>query len=119
MGFFSEFSKALNGDESGERYAVAGHAVTCPHCGSHRFFESSALLDGRAGSFIGLEWAGDSAVTLICATCGHDKMVPGTNLSGDKKGPGSNLSQTSRPISPRSAGMPAISWCSGVSTPFP
>lgn len=35
------------------------------------FFESSALLDGRAGSFIGLEWAGDSAVTLTCATCGH------------------------------------------------
>ncbi len=71
MGFFSEFSKALNGDASGERYVVAGHAVTCPHCGGNRFFESAALLDGRAGSFIGLEWAGDSAMTLICATCGH------------------------------------------------
>lgn len=71
MGFFSEFSKALNGDESGERYTVSGRAVTCPHCGGQRFFESSALLDGRAGSFAGLEWAGDAAVTLTCARCGH------------------------------------------------
>ena len=71
MGFFSEFSKALNGDDAGERYTVAGHSVTCSHCGGTRFHESTALLDGRASSLFGVEWAGGSAVTLTCATCGH------------------------------------------------
>lgn len=71
MGFFSEFSKVLNGDDAGERYTVAGRPVTCPHCGGTRFFESAALLDGRASSLFGVEWAGGSAVTLTCATCGH------------------------------------------------
>lgn len=71
MGFFSEFSKALGGERAGERYTVAGHPVTCPHCGGTRFFEGTALLDGRAASVLGVEWAGSSAVTLTCAACGR------------------------------------------------
>ena len=71
MGFFSEFSKAVKGDETGDRYMVAGKGVTCPHCGGTRFIEGSALLDSRGSSLFGVEWAGDSAVTLTCTSCGH------------------------------------------------
>ncbi|MEE0613286.1 DNA-binding protein [Collinsella stercoris] len=71
MGFFSEFSKAVNGDESGARYSVAGLEVKCPHCGGTRFFEGSALLDSRGMSFMGFDWASKGAMTLTCAHCGH------------------------------------------------
>ena len=71
MGFFSEFKKAMSGEEGGERYVVADKLVRCPHCGGDRFFEGSALLDSRGTSLFGVEWLGNGATTLTCANCGH------------------------------------------------
>lgn len=80
MGFFSEFSKALNGEESGDRYRVAGKPVRCPHCGGERFFERDVLLDGRGASMLGLEWAGKGATALVCAACGHADLFAEAGL---------------------------------------
>lgn len=71
MGFFSEFSKAMNGEEAGDRYVVAGKQACCPHCGGERFYERDMLLDGRGLSFLGAEWASKSATALVCTACGH------------------------------------------------
>lgn len=71
MGFFSEFSKAYNGDEAGDRFLVAGDPVTCPHCGGAHFFSQSALLDSRGASLLNVDWACKGATVLICSRCGH------------------------------------------------
>ena len=71
MGFFSEFSKAYNGDEAGDRFLVAGDPVTCPHCGGTHFFSQSALLDSRGASLLNVDWACKGATVLICSRCGH------------------------------------------------
>lgn len=71
MGFFSEFSKAVKGEDAGERYVVAGREVACSHCGGKRFFEGTALLDSRFASYVGYDWASKGAVTLTCCECGH------------------------------------------------
>ena len=71
MGFFSEFSKAYNGDEAGDRFLVAGDPVTCPHCGGTHFFSKSALLDSRGASLLNVDWACKGATVLICSRCGH------------------------------------------------
>ncbi len=71
MGFFSEFSKGVKGQEPGECYAVADIDVHCSHCGCDRFFERSALLDSRGMSFVGIDWASKNATVLVCAHCGH------------------------------------------------
>lgn len=81
MGFFSELKKAASDKPAGESYKVAGIQVTCPHCKGTRFFEQEALLDSRDMSILNIEWAGDSATTLICTRCGHvewfadDKLI--------------------------------------------
>lgn len=81
MGFFSDFKKTASDKPAGESYKVAGIQVTCPHCKGTRFFEQEALLDSRDMSILNIEWAGDSATTLICTRCGHvewfadDKLV--------------------------------------------
>ena len=71
MGFISEFKKAMAGEDAGDAFKVAGIAVTCPHCGSTRFFEGSALLDSRGTSLLDVEWLGKGATTLTCARCGR------------------------------------------------
>lgn len=71
MGFFSEFNKALKGEEGGDKYEVAGIAVSCPHCKGDHFLESEALLDGRGASIFGMEGFGAGATTLTCTKCGY------------------------------------------------
>lgn len=80
MGFFSEFSKALNGEDAGDRYLVAGDRVRCPHCGGERFFERDMLLDGRGSSLLGIEWAGKGATALVCTVCGHVELFAEAGL---------------------------------------
>lgn len=80
MGFFSEFSKAYNGDEAGDRFLVAGDPVTCPHCGGTHFFSKTALLDSRGASLLNVDWACKGATVLICSRCGHVDWFAGSGL---------------------------------------
>jgi hypothetical protein len=53
------------------KYAVAGKAVCCPHCGGETFDQSSVLLNTRGLTLLNLDWANKSATTLICRDCGR------------------------------------------------
>ena len=55
----------------GERYTVAGKAVTCSHCSHDRFVEGRAQLNTAGMSFFNLDWANRSAATLTCTQCGR------------------------------------------------
>lgn len=52
-------------------YSVAGRQVKCPHCEGTEFAVSSAMLNTRARTAFGLDWADPSTSVLICAECGH------------------------------------------------
>ncbi len=69
MGFIEAFNDALNGRDS---YEIAGHRVTCPHCGGGTSFDMSYAQLNTAGlSFLNLDWANRSGCVLICKTCSH------------------------------------------------
>jgi predicted nucleic-acid-binding Zn-ribbon protein len=55
----------------GERYVVAGKAVSCGHCASSLFVEGRAQLNTAGLSFLNLDWANRSAATLTCTSCGR------------------------------------------------
>jgi uncharacterized protein len=63
--------KAAAGTFAPGEYAVEGKRVTCPHCGNQLFAEGSAQLHTAGMTFIGLEWAQQSAFTLLCSKCGR------------------------------------------------
>jgi len=63
--------RATAGRPTGEPYTVAGHAVQCPHCASHRFIEGRAQLNTAGLTFLNLDWANRTAATLTCAQCGR------------------------------------------------
>ncbi len=48
-----------------------GIIVTCSHCGGDAFHTASALLNTPGATFLGLEWANQSAEVNTCAGCGH------------------------------------------------
>jgi hypothetical protein len=53
-------------------YLIAGgRLVRCPICGHDRFSQRRAVLSGRAAAFWNMQWAGDSAETQTCQSCGH------------------------------------------------
>jgi hypothetical protein len=68
MGFFSEFKRGYEGDER-RHYRVAGVQVRCPQCGGEEFEESKALLNTAGSTFLGLDWADQSAHLLVCVAC--------------------------------------------------
>lgn len=55
----------------GDRFLVAGKAVSCAHCAHDRFVEGRALLNTAGLSFLNLDWANRSAATLACTSCGR------------------------------------------------
>jgi predicted nucleic-acid-binding Zn-ribbon protein len=63
--------EAMGEAPTGERYTVAGKAVTCPHCSRDRFVEGRAQLNTAGMTFLNLDWANRSAATLTCTSCGH------------------------------------------------
>ena len=71
MGFIDEFKRSYRGEEKTHHFSVAGIQVRCPHCSGLEFEESSALLDSRGMTFLGLDWAGQGASILVCLACGH------------------------------------------------
>ena len=52
-------------------FSVAGRPVRCSHCGEGRFVPGSALLNTRARTAFGVDWADPSAAILTCAECGR------------------------------------------------
>ena len=63
-------SKALAGDRPG-KYAAGGRTIECEHCEQNRFIRGSAQLNTAGMSFLGLDWANQSAATLMCNNCGR------------------------------------------------
>ncbi len=63
-------AKALVHGPGPRRFAAAGKAIHCTHCGHDRFNPGEAQLNTAAMTFMGLDWANKSAATLMCDTCG-------------------------------------------------
>lgn len=72
--FFSAVKRgfqAMGEQPTGERYTVAGKAVTCQHCARDLFVEGRAQLNSAGMTFMNLDWANRSAATLTCTACGR------------------------------------------------
>lgn len=67
----SRAATAATGALDPAEYFVEGKKVTCPHCGNQTFAIGSAQLHTAGMTFIGLEWAQQSAYTLLCSKCGR------------------------------------------------
>ena len=70
MGFVSEFKKAVSGEPAGDRFTIVGKPLVCSHCGGDRFFVSRAQLNTAAMTFLGFDWADESATVYECTACG-------------------------------------------------
>lgn len=72
MGIFAKTRDAFNRELSDDDiYDIAGTPLNCPHCGHRHFEYDMALLNTRAMSFVGLDWANANASLYICKNCGH------------------------------------------------
>jgi DNA-directed RNA polymerase subunit RPC12/RpoP len=58
-------------EEQGTTLQVDGKTVPCPICGHDRFWTRKTLMDTRAASLFGVDWANPSAENYICYRCGH------------------------------------------------
>ncbi len=64
-------AKAAAGAFGPSKYSVEGKEVTCPHAATKNSLRGSAQLHTAGMTFIGLEWAQQSAYTLLCSRCGR------------------------------------------------
>ena len=69
--FFKAVAAGMKAFGSGHRFEVAGKAVRCVHCSGERFVEGTAQLNTAGLTFVGLDWANQSATTLACVACGR------------------------------------------------
>ncbi len=53
------------------KFRAAGKNVICSHCKGEYFRHSNFLLNTRAASFFGLDWANASTTSLECMDCGQ------------------------------------------------
>ncbi|WP_337173167.1 hypothetical protein [Paludisphaera sp.] len=63
-------AKALTGGGEALPYIAGGVAVACPHCRGDRFLKAQALRNTVGMTFLNLDWADKSAITLTCDRCG-------------------------------------------------
>lgn len=68
MGFVEGFRRGCEGDHA---YEIAGKPVRCSHCGGSCFDEREGKINTTGMSFMGLDWANQSAKVLVCRECGH------------------------------------------------
>jgi predicted nucleic-acid-binding Zn-ribbon protein len=54
-----------------ETVEVAGRSLKCLVCGHDRFDQREGQLNTAGMSFMGLDWANESAICAICANCGY------------------------------------------------
>ncbi|MCI8468813.1 MAG: DNA-binding protein [Eggerthellaceae bacterium] len=72
MGIIGDTREAFRRASSGNyRHERAGHVVRCSICGSDQFDYDTRMLNTRGATFLGLDWANESAVVLVCRECGH------------------------------------------------
>jgi predicted nucleic-acid-binding Zn-ribbon protein len=64
-------AKAFAGANGPGEYEAGGKKVACPHCGASEFAEGRAQLNTAGMTFLGLDWANESATTLACTNCGR------------------------------------------------
>jgi predicted nucleic-acid-binding Zn-ribbon protein len=60
-----------------QRFAAAGSAIQCAHCGHDRFESRAMLLNTRGLTFLKLDWLNQSATVLTCANCGQIQLFAG------------------------------------------
>ena len=53
------------------RFTAAGAPITCDQCGNDEFLPGRAQLNTVGLTFLGLDWANQSAYTLMCSQCGR------------------------------------------------
>jgi hypothetical protein len=66
MGFFSAPEP-----ETVEIAENGGRPLKCLICGRDRFHTREAQLNTAGMTFLGLDWANESGVCVICANCGY------------------------------------------------
>jgi hypothetical protein len=69
-GIIESFKQGFSGSDA-QRRSVAGIAARCSHCGGENFDTGTAQLNTAGMTFLGLDWANQSANLLICTKCGH------------------------------------------------
>ena len=51
-------------------YEIEGEPIKCNHCGQTKFLKGAALLNTAGMTLLGLDWANQTAMTLMCDHCG-------------------------------------------------
>ena len=51
-------------------YSIMGNKISCPLCKNDVFEVRDVLLNTPGMTFLGLDWANRTAVTLTCIRCG-------------------------------------------------
>lgn len=52
-------------------YEVKNKKLVCPHCGKNKFWTRQTLMNTRASTFFGFDWANRKAQNYICDNCGY------------------------------------------------
>lgn len=52
-------------------YDVYGKKLVCPHCGGEKFWTRETLMNTRASTFFGFDWANRKAQNYVCNKCGY------------------------------------------------
>ena len=60
-----------NSSNSAEKVVINGHDLTCPVCGNDTFFARTTQLNTAGMTFLGLDWANQSAYNYYCSECGY------------------------------------------------
>ena len=57
-------------DKISYEYKIDDDFITCSHCKNTYFIKGSAMLNTAGMTFLGLDWANRTAITLMCDNCG-------------------------------------------------
>lgn len=50
---------------------IKGFDLVCPVCHSDKFWHRATLLNTRAATFLGFDWANRNADNYVCSACGY------------------------------------------------
>jgi len=50
---------------------VQGYKLVCPVCGHNEFWYRTTLMNTRAATFFGFDWANKNADNYVCDRCGY------------------------------------------------
>ena len=57
-------------EKSGGEYEIAGHKLTCHHCGHLEFTRRLVLMNTSGLTLLGLDFANRDATCYVCDRCG-------------------------------------------------